>query len=178
MTGDATEASVRRPCRITGIAPLSDEDRPAVEAHLLRLPPEDRALRFACALSDEALVALAGSLPLTGSLGLFLGGELVGLAHLPHVSDDEVEFGVSVEPHARAYGWGRALLRASLEASYASGARQLTAYYGATNRPMVRMMGPIPKAVQSSGPEIVAHVGLERWADDVYASNQLIEAAT
>lgn len=175
---DSMASASARHRRITGIAPLTDEDRPAVAAHLLRLSPEDRALRFACALDDESLEAHARSMPLAESLGLFLSGELVGLAHLPHVSDDEVEFGVSVEPRARAHGWGGALLRASLEASYASGARQLTAYYKMTNRPMARMMRCVPKAVQSSGPDVVAHVGLDRWADECYAANHLIEATT
>lgn len=177
MTGSAARAGAR--CRlITGIAPLTDQDRPAVMAHLLRLSPEDRALRFACAMDDESLEAFARSMPLAGSLGLFLGGELVGLAHLPHVSDDEVEFGVSVEPSARAYGWGGALLRASLEASYVGGAKQLTAYYKTTNRPMARMMRRVPKALQASGPDLVAQVELDCWADEFYAANHLIEATT
>ena len=177
MTRQAASPRARQRQRITGIALLSEQDRPAVEAHLLRLSPEDRALRFGGMADDDTLLSMVRSLPLAGSLGLFLDGELVGLAHLPHISSDEVEFGVSIEPHARACGWGRALLQASLEASYAGGARQLTAHYTWANRPMACMMRRIPKAVRSFGPEVVARVGLERWADEMHASNRLIEPA-
>ena len=133
-------------------------------------------MRFASPKGDRLLGAFADSMALDGSLGLFLNDELVGVAHLPHVSTDEVELGISIEPHARSCGWGHTLLSASLESVHASGNKGLTAHYAAANRPMAQLMRAVPRQTQRSGPDMAAWVDLDRWAVEAHASNLLIEA--
>ena len=167
------QPSFRRP---TGIGPLAEADRPAVQAHYLRLSREDRALRFASPKGDRLLGAFTDSMALDGSLGLFLNDELVGVAHLPHVSTEEVELGISIEPQARSCGWGHTLLSASLESVHASGNKGLTAHYSATNHPMVRLLRAMPRQAKQIGPDVCARVDLDDWAVEAHASNLLIEA--
>lgn len=169
------DGSGPQPLGLTGIRPLAEKDRPAVCAHLLRLPVEDRVLRFSSPASDATIRSFAASMNLAGSLGLFLAGELVGVAHLPQVTPGELELGISIEPRARSCGWGRALLDASLESLHATGAQGLTAHYVAGNRPMVRLMRAVPNNASRLGPEVAARIRLDDWAIESRASNLLIE---
>lgn len=162
--------------RLTGVRALVESDRDAVRAHLLRLSLEDRALRFACAISDELIESFATTMSLDGSLGLFLDGELAGMAHLPHLSPDEVELGISLDARSRTHGWGRMLLGASLESTYATGHQGLTACYATYNRPMAQLLRGVATSATRSGTEITARVELEDWAAQAHASNRLIEA--
>lgn len=170
----APEQSLSR--HLTGIGALAEADRASVGAHFLRLSPEDRALRFAAPKNDALIGKYADSMALDGSLGLFLDGELVGVAHLPPMSAGEVELGISIEPHARSSGWGHALLSASLESTHASGHKGLTANYVAANRPMAQLLRTVPRHVMRSGPDVCVRVDLGRWAAEAHASNLLIEA--
>lgn len=164
-----------RPRGLTGIGPLFEHDRPQVRAHLLRLSPQDRMLRFGSAASDESIDRFVGSMRLDGSIGLFLDGVLSGVAHLPGVAPGEVEIGISVEERARARGWGHALLEASLGAVHAGGAETLTAHYAVQNRPMVRLLHAMPKEARHSGGDVTARVGVDDWVAEQHASNLLIE---
>lgn len=172
---DEQAAGRSLPRRLTGIGMLAEADRASVGAHFLRLSPEDRALRFAAPKSDALVGAYADSMTLDGSLGLFLDDEIVGVAHLPHVSADEVELGISIEPRARSSGWGHALLSASLESMHAGGNKGLTAHYVATNRPMAQLLSTVPRHTVHSGPDVCARVDLDGWAAEAHASNLLIE---
>lgn len=164
------------PSRLTGVRALVESDRDAVRAHLLRLSLEDRALRFAYAISDELIESFAATMRLDGSLGLFLDGELMGVAHLPHLSPDEVELGISLDARSRMHGWGRMLLGASLESTYATGHQGLTACYATYNRPMAQLLRGVATSATCDGTEITARVALEDWAAQTHASNRLIEA--
>jgi GNAT superfamily N-acetyltransferase len=84
----------------------------AVERHLLRLSPEDRALRFFGAVSDEFIGEHVNVLRGDGSIlvGCFIGGELRGVAELhPPVGDRGAEMAVTVEAAFQGRGLGTAL---------------------------------------------------------------------
>lgn len=155
----------------SGIQPLAEADRPAVEAHFLRLSREDRALRFGSPTNDALIARYADSMSLDGSLGLFLDSEIVGVAHLPQLSADEVELGLSIEPRSRSCGWGHRLLSASLESTHANGNKGLTAHYASANRPMAQLMRAVPRQAQQSGPDVCARIDLDSWAAEIGASN-------
>ena len=125
--------------------------------------------------SSLALTGAVATMSLDGSLGLFLDGELIGMAHLPHLSPDEVELGISLDARSRMSGWGRMLLGASLESTYATGHQGLTACYASYNRPMAQLLRSVATSATRDGTEVTARVELEDWAAQAHASNRLIE---
>lgn len=176
-TAAPARMNVSRPPWLTGLAPLFDDDRAAVSAHLLRLPPADRVQRFGAPTSDAVLAAYVQTMGLRGSVGLFVDGVLVGVAHLPAISERERELGLSVEAPLRAHGWGRALLDASLAALHAVGAETLTAHYAFDNRPMARLVRPLERQTERDGAQFTARMSVEAWARDAAsAPNALIES--
>ena len=176
-TAPLARMNASRPPWLTGLAPLSDDDRAAVAAHLSRLPPADRVQRFGAPTSDAVLAAYVRTMSLRGSVGLFIDGTLAGVAHLPAISERERELGLSVEAPLRAHGWGRALLDASLAALHAAGADTLTAHYAFDNRPMARLVRPLERQTEREGAHCTARLSVEAWARDAAsASIALIES--
>ena len=94
---------------------LTPRHRPEILRHLLRLPPEDRRLRFGRAIQDAAIHAYVAGLDLErdrvfGILDAEL--ELTGVAHLAlDAPGDLAELGLSVDPSCRGRGHGFALLQ-------------------------------------------------------------------
>lgn len=85
------------------------------EAHLLRLDPECRRLRFGQAVRDEFLSTYARRAPSPGTVieGAFVDGVLRGVAELRPFAPGSrtAEAAVSVEPALRRRGIGRRLLK-------------------------------------------------------------------
>lgn len=103
------------------IAQLGAAHRPRILAHLLALSPEDRYLRFAYAISDDALRSYVWQIRYgrDAAFGAFDdAGGLHGFAHLAFATDGgPAELGLSVARCARRQGVGLALLqRASAHA--------------------------------------------------------------
>lgn len=101
---------------------LTGAHREQVVRHLLRLPPDDRRLRFGASMGDSAVEAYAARIDFAtdqvfGILGSDL--ELWGMAHLALDADGETaELGLSVDWTTRNRGYGGALLdRAVLHAT-------------------------------------------------------------
>ncbi len=98
---------------------LDRSHRAAIAAHLLRLPREDRRLRFGATLDDDAVTAYVQRIDFERDavFGTFADDlALTGVAHVA-AAGTAAEFGVSVVPDARGRGIGSALFaRASLYA--------------------------------------------------------------
>jgi GNAT superfamily N-acetyltransferase len=87
-------------------------DRPAFEAHLLRLDQESRRARFAMAVSNDFLISYAARSFELGSVtfGYVEAGLIRGAAEMrPLDRHGEAEAAFSVEPHCRHAGIGTAL---------------------------------------------------------------------
>jgi len=97
---------------------LGPMHRAQILRHLLRLPAEDRRLRFGAPVRDSAIEAYVAGIDFTrdrafGVLGVDL--ELLGIAHLALDPAEQVaELGLSVDSSARGKGYGYALLQRSV----------------------------------------------------------------
>ena len=110
--------------RVPLITELPPARRELIERHLIALPPDDRRLRFAATLSDDALRAYARSIRFDrdAAFGAFDERlDLVGFGHLA-LPGPEAEFGLSVLPSARRQGLGLRLLRRAAQHARALGA--------------------------------------------------------
>lgn len=106
---------------------LNPDERPRLLAHLLALPPEDRRLRFANAISDEGLQHYVEGIDFArDTVFVVTDAELavIGATHLAR-DGEHAELGVSVLPQARGRGFGAALLERSATHARNTGARVL-----------------------------------------------------
>jgi GNAT superfamily N-acetyltransferase len=91
---------------------------PQVVRHLLRLPANDRRLRFGAPMRDSALEEYAAGIDFARDrvFGILRADlELSGMAHLALDPEAQTaELGLSVDPSARVKGYGYALLQRAL----------------------------------------------------------------
>ena len=90
---------------------LNEGARPALGAHFVALPADDRRLRFGAALSAASIAQYVARIDLgrDAVFGVFDDAlALVGVAHVAF-TDDLAELGISVLPGQRGRGAGRAL---------------------------------------------------------------------
>lgn len=101
---------------MTALRKLLPSEAPALLAHLLRLPPEDRTARFMHAVSDATIAAHVEAIDWVGGVvvGYFEAGVLRGAAELAGRLFREVEIAVTVEPSCQDQGIGTALLGQAL----------------------------------------------------------------
>ncbi len=108
-----------RPWRATPqFRKLRPDDGAKLRAHLLRLPPGDRRLRFCGQLSDDAVRAHCAAIDWSQSLfvGCFVGGRLRGVCELRlfAAAGRRAELALTVEAPYQGRGLGRELLRRGL----------------------------------------------------------------
>jgi GNAT superfamily N-acetyltransferase len=136
------------------IRQLDRSHRAAIIAHLLRLPREDRRLRFGATLDDEAVANYVERIDFDRDalFGAFADDlSLAGMAHVA-ASAASAEFGVSVVQDARGRGIGSALFaRASIFAR-THHIRAMFMHCLLENRTMMHI-------AQKSGMRIVAEAG-------------------
>lgn len=110
-------------------------------AHLLRLTPDDRYLRFGYQIDDAALVRYAHGIDAERDALFGVADpelELVAFAHLA-VGADHGELGLSVLRGQRRRGLGRVLLERATTHARAMGLQQLFMQCPADNAPMQRL---------------------------------------
>jgi RimJ/RimL family protein N-acetyltransferase len=134
VAGDATSAA---------IIALQAEDLAQVEAHLLRLAPQDRSLRFSAGpVTDETIRryvadirfdrdALFGLIDAAGSIVAVAHGCVSSVAGRVHV-----ETAFSIDTAWRHQGHSTCLVRAVASFANSEGARTLIAICSARNQPM------------------------------------------
>lgn len=128
------DADPDRPhCQVSLIAQLGAGHRSRVQAHLRELTLQDRYLRFAHVISDDAIGAYVRQIRYgrDAAFGAFDdAGELHGFAHLAFTSGgDPAELGLSVSRCARRQGVGLALLQRAAAHARNRGERLLMMVY-------------------------------------------------
>jgi GNAT superfamily N-acetyltransferase len=142
---------------------LSHQHAAAIEAHLLRLSPEDRSLRFAAGVvSDEAVRRYVRGLRFDHDviLGLVsLRGTMFGLAHgCVYTAGHErhIEAAFSVDAEWRQRGCGTALMKAMHEHARGAGIGTVVGLCAARNRPMRAIFERARMQLTREGDEILA----------------------
>ncbi len=128
------------------ITALTAADRARTEAHLLRLSPADRSLRFAAGLvTDHTVRRYADRLRFEHDLVLGLVSKLglvIGMAHgcvFDVRGQRHVEAAFSVDAAWRSHGHGARLMEALLLRTRASGGGIVVGSCAARNLPMRRV---------------------------------------
>ncbi len=147
----------------TAITLLSDEDRGRIAAHLLRLSPEDRSLRFNAGFVTDAYIEQLVQ-RLDFGRDIFMGlvskrGLLVGLVHGAVYSAGgrrHVEAAFSVDAEWRGRGYGARLMEAVLLRTGNAGGAVLVGTCAARNLPMRRIFERAEMALTREDDEMAA----------------------
>jgi GNAT superfamily N-acetyltransferase len=122
---------------------LSGAHREQVVRHLLRLPANDRRLRFGAPMRDSSIEAYVAGIDFAHDQALGVLGadlELWGLAHLALAADGETaELGLSVDWSVRERGYGNALLQRAVLNATNRGYRALFMHCLAENATMMNL---------------------------------------
>lgn len=122
---------------------LNPRHRDDIVRHLLRLPAEDRRLRFGRPISDDAIRAYVRGIDFGRDCAYGLHDaalELIGVAHLALDPEKQVaELGVSVDAGVRGRGYGFALLKRAVLHAANFGYHVLFMYCLAENATMMRL---------------------------------------
>ena len=123
------------------VYPLSPESRPQILEHLLRLPPEDRRLRFGVPVSEETIAGYVEKLDFSRDAIFGVREDPSALAGFTHVAqlDDAVELGLSVDALHRGRGIAQAMFRRALLHARNRGFRQLFMHCLAENAAMMHI---------------------------------------
>lgn len=144
------------------LAPAARDD---VLAHLLRLPAEDRRMRFESTLSDEAIEGYVAGIDFHADrvFGIYTPDlRLVGMAHLAlDPRTRTAEFGVSVDRAERGRGYGYALLERARLAAVNLGYGTLYMHCLSANRVMAHLAAKAGMKLVTGGGESDARVALE-----------------
>jgi RimJ/RimL family protein N-acetyltransferase len=151
---------------------LSEEDRPAMLAHLLSLNESDRYMRFGQAVGDEQIRHYVAGISLREGevLGIFNRKlELLGLSHLADLGEGQAEFGVSVLPKARGRGFGQLLFDHACLHARARGVSELVIHTLTENAAMMAIAQRAGASIVRESGEAMARLSLprldvgERW---------------
>lgn len=147
---------------------LNPRHRDDITRHLLKLPLEDRRLRFGRAIRDDAVRAYVDGIDFERDRVFGLQDpalDLVGVAHLAlDPLHKTAELGVSVDPSSRTNGYGFALLQRSVLHAANIGYRALFMYCLAENRIMMHLARKAGLTVVIEQGEADARLALNRGA--------------
>jgi GNAT superfamily N-acetyltransferase len=156
----ASSSSSRVPIRRLG-----EQQRPAIQAHLLTLDASDRYLRFGYSANDEHIARYVAQLDFERDevFGVFSRKlELLAVAHLAymveHGQPQRVEFGVSVAPDARGRGYGKQLFDRAVTHARNQGVSTLFIHALTENKVMLGIARQAGAAVVHEGAESQAHL--------------------
>lgn len=157
--GRRSVARVRRRAPAAGFdvayRKLWPADRSAIAAHLKRLPPQDRRLRFMGYVGDTVIDRYCDGLDWHHSvlIGAFIDGVLRGVVHvaLGERSGDEAEIGLSVEPSFQGRRIGSELFERSLLSARNRSAVSVRVNCLAENQKMRRIAGKLTEEAGHCG---------------------------
>jgi GNAT superfamily N-acetyltransferase len=160
---------------IAAVQRLPPEQRPALLAHLLSLPPSDRQLRFGMASAPSVIADYVAKLDFARDTLLGVHDDDLSLAALAHVAfaGAEAEIGLSVLPRHRRRGLGAALLERAVEHARNRGAGALLMDFLSINAPVVRLAQRLGMRIFAAGIESRARLELARPS----AASRLAELA-
>jgi GNAT superfamily N-acetyltransferase len=143
-------------CVVTAIIPTTD--RQAIFAHLMRLPPADRRLRFCSYISDYALRVYCDRL-FTDQVHTDTvyairdeDGLIVAMAHVA-IANGVADIALSVEDRCRGLGLGHKLFARAIKWCQVSGAKTIQIMYLSENLPIQRLVAKYTPSVTSHGSE-------------------------
>lgn len=163
-----------------GVFALTEADRPAFIAHMLRLDPEARRRRFGTPLSDYAVEKVCQAMPLDRTAwGIYIWGHLKGTTLVvPYASQPERgEFAITLSTSLRGRGWGRFLTRSTLEAAYQDGRTLVDVYYLHENEAMGRICARYPGPLSRDAGECHKIIQLEQWVTQELVPSALVDYA-
>ncbi len=147
------------------LTPLREADRARITAHLLRLSPDDRSLRFAAGLvTDSVVQAHAARMPLEVDLVLGLCGNDGRLVAMVQGCRFEargrrcVEAAFSVDLAWRGASLGTRLMQAVLDQVERDGGGDVVCSCLVRNQPMRRIMNRAGMAVRREEDECLAEL--------------------
>ncbi|MBI1943002.1 MAG: GNAT family N-acetyltransferase [Betaproteobacteria bacterium] len=147
---------------------LNPRHRDDIARHLLRLPAEDRRLRFGRAIRDQAIGEYVAGIDLGRDRAFGVSAPdlaLIGVAHLAlDRSTGSAELGLSVDPASRGRGYGYALLQRAVLHAANRGFRALFMYCLAENHIMIHLARKAGLTVVVERGEVDARLALDRSA--------------
>ena len=147
---------------------LNPRHRVDIERHLLRLPAEDRRLRFGRLVRDDAIAEYVRGIDFARDrvFGVHAPDlELVGVAHLALAPlEQTAELGLSVDPRSRGKGYGFTLLQRAVLHAANLGYRALFMHCLAENQIMIHLAAKAGLAVVIRSGEADARLALDRRA--------------
>ena len=179
-------ASARSVPTLVPIRELSARHRDRIRAHLLKLDPSDRYLRFGYAANDEQVKRYADNLYFERDdiFGIFNRRlELIAMAHLAYTDlaqhSNCAEFGVSVLKTARGLGLGTRLFARAVLHSRNQGVEMMFIHALSENTAMLKIARNAGARVQRDGTESEAYLQLPAAGLDTHVSelwdNQVAE---
>lgn len=168
------------------IRELSERHRARILAHLLKLEPGDRYLRFGYAANDEQVARYAEHLDFVNDdiFGIFNRRlELIAMAHLAYTDLQDykncAEFGVSVLKSARGLGLGTRLFARAVIHSRNKKVQMMFIHALSENTAMLKIARSAGARVQRDGTESEAYLQLPAAGLDTKVTelveNQLAE---
>ena len=153
------------------IVTLQGLDRTRIEAHLLRLAPADRSLRFAAGvMTDETIRRYVAAIPFERDLVIGLVsklGRVIGLAHgcvFEAHGRRHVEAAFSVDAEWRGRGLGKRLMESLMRRTEAEGGAVLVGSCAPRNLPMRRIFEHAEMALTREEDELNARRELDGCA--------------
>jgi GNAT superfamily N-acetyltransferase len=149
---------------------LTAEDRPAILAHWLRLPAEDRRLRFGVPVDASVLERLLSRTVFSHQewLGYFTSDHvLVGVAHVPVLGGGrQAELGLSVDRQRQRAGVGRRLMREAMTRLEGRGVEQLVVQHARENSAMAALCTHYPGTMEYEYGEVLRHLEVPKALSD------------
>lgn len=179
-------AASRQVPTMVPIRELSERHRARIQAHLLKLEPGDRYLRFGYAANDEQVTRYAERLDFKNDdiFGIFNRRlELIAMAHLAYTSLQDynncAEFGVSVLKSARGLGLGTRLFARAVMHARNKNVEMMFIHALSENTPMLKIARSAGARVVRDGTESEAYLKLPASGLDTRVTemveNQLAE---
>ena len=164
------------------IRSLGPSYRERITAHLLKLEPADRYLRFGYAANDEQIRRYAEQLDFSRDeiFGIYNRRlELVAMAHLAFSVDPQwatcAEFGVSVASHQRGKGLGGRLFQHAVMHARNQGVSMLFVHALSENVAMLKIARHAGAKVERDGSESEAYLTLPEATLDSQLSGLMQE---
>lgn len=164
--GPGPHQSVRTPVMVP-IRSLGPQHRERILAHLMRLEPGDRYLRFGYAASDEQVRRYVDQLDFARDevFGIFNRRlEIIAMAHLAFApvpgAQGGAEFGVSVLRHARGRRFGARLFERAVMHARTAGVGSLLIHALSENTAMLKIARNAGATVRRDGSESEAYLQL------------------
>ena len=157
------------------IVRLNDADRQSVRAHFIALGPDDRRLRFAGPLADEAIAAYVDRIDFAADAVFAVHDDNLRPVALIHVAlgGEGAELGLSALPGWRGHGLGNALMGRAVKWLRNRGVREVFVRCLAENAGMMHLARKNGMRLARSGSETDGRLELDAATADSFVAEWL-----